>query len=124
ILEYHASVQRIKDLSASDVPRAVNVLTRMIDALESYLRVAVPAGAVVLEGSATGASTTMANAIPAAEIDSVATTVLDEDEASARDLAQAGDLGASTPGAEAQAPDRETGALDLEPQSDGEAPDA
>src|SRR5262245_36922279 len=36
ILEYHASVQRIKDLSAADVPRAVNVLTRMIDALESY----------------------------------------------------------------------------------------
>jgi hypothetical protein len=125
VLEYHASVQRIKDLSASDVPRAVNVLTRMIDALESYLRVAVPAGAVVLEGSATGPSTTMANAIPAAEIDSVATTALDEDEASARELAQARDPGASTPGAEARAPDSEAdGAPDLEPHSDGEAPDA
>ena len=44
VLEYHASIQRIKDLSASDVPRAVNVLTRMIDSLESYLRVAPPSG--------------------------------------------------------------------------------
>ena len=44
LLEYHGSIQRIKDLAASDVPRAVNVLTRMIDALEAYLRVAAPSG--------------------------------------------------------------------------------
>jgi hypothetical protein len=45
VLEYHGSVQRIKDLAAGDVPSAVNVLTRIIDALEAYLRVAPPLGA-------------------------------------------------------------------------------
>ena len=44
VLEYHASVQRIKDLSAGDVPRAVNLLSRMIDSLEAYLRVTPPSG--------------------------------------------------------------------------------
>ena len=44
VLEYHASIQRIKDLAAGDVPRAVNLLTRMIDSLEAYLRVAPPSG--------------------------------------------------------------------------------
>jgi hypothetical protein len=44
VLEYHASVQRLKDLSAGDVPRAVNLLTRLIDALEAYLRVTPPSG--------------------------------------------------------------------------------
>src|SRR5947209_2297910 len=39
VLEYHASVQRLKDLAASDVPGAVNLLSRLIDALEAYLRV-------------------------------------------------------------------------------------
>ena len=37
VLEYHASVQRLKDLAAGDVPSAVNLLTRIIDALEAYL---------------------------------------------------------------------------------------
>ena len=121
-LEYHASIQRIKDLSASDVPRAVNVLTRMIDALESYLRVAPPSGLETLAGAAPGTSTTMA--IPTAQIDSVATTVLDEDDATARDEAQARDLARANSGAEAQAPDIEAdGALDPEPFSDGEAAD-
>ena len=40
VLEYHGSVQRIKDLAAGDVPRAVDLLTRIIDALEAYLRIA------------------------------------------------------------------------------------
>ena len=44
VLEYHGSAQRLKDLAASDVPRALNVLTRIIDALEAYLRVAPPSG--------------------------------------------------------------------------------
>ena len=44
VLEYHGSIQRIKDLAASDVPRAVTVLSRMIDALEAYLRLAPPSG--------------------------------------------------------------------------------
>jgi hypothetical protein len=42
VLEYHASIQRLKDLSAADVPSAVNLMTRIIDALEAYLRVAPP----------------------------------------------------------------------------------
>ena len=44
VLEYHASVQRIKDMAAGDVPSGVNLLTRIIDALEAYLRVAPPSG--------------------------------------------------------------------------------
>lgn len=38
VLEYKASVRRIRDLAAGDVPRAVNLLSRIIDSLESYLR--------------------------------------------------------------------------------------
>ena len=44
VLEYHASSRRISDLAAADVPRAVAKLSRMIDALEAYLRVAPPSG--------------------------------------------------------------------------------
>ena len=44
VLEYHASVQRLKDLSAADVPSAVHLLGRLIDALESYLSVQPPSG--------------------------------------------------------------------------------
>jgi hypothetical protein len=44
VLEYHASTRRIKDLAAGDVPRALAVLERMVDALEAYLRVASPGG--------------------------------------------------------------------------------
>jgi hypothetical protein len=121
-LEYHASIQRIKDLSASDVPRAVNVLTRMIDALESYLRVAPPSGFDALAGASPSTSTTMA--IPTAKIDSVATTALDEDEATAREEAQALELAKANSDAEAQAPSIDAdGALDPEPYSDVEAPD-
>ncbi|MFO0892117.1 MAG: hypothetical protein U0790_23640 [Isosphaeraceae bacterium] len=45
ILEYHGSARRIKDLVAADVPRAIAVLTRIVDALEAYLRLAPPPGA-------------------------------------------------------------------------------
>jgi hypothetical protein len=79
ILEYHASVQRLKDLAAGDIPRAVVVLTRLIDALESYLRVAPPSGASLDTGAATGASVTMAST----EIVALATKALDEAEAAA-----------------------------------------
>jgi hypothetical protein len=122
-LEYHASIQRLKDLSASDVPRAVNVLTRMIDALESYLRVAPPSGFDALSGAAPATSTTMA--IPTAKIDSVATTVLDEDEKAARDEAQARELAKANSDAEARSPDiDDDGARGAEPSSDVEAADA
>lgn len=42
ILEYKASVRRVKDLAAGDVLRGVDVLGRIIDSLEAYLRVAPP----------------------------------------------------------------------------------
>ena len=121
-LEYHGSIQRLKDLSAADVPRAVNVLTRMIDALESYLRVAPPAGAATLAPAAPSASTTMA--IPPAQFDSAATTALDEVDAIAREEAQARELASANSGAEAQAPEIEARKRPCpEPHSDGEAPD-
>ena len=81
VLEYHGSIQRMKDLAAGDVPRAVNLLTRIIDALEAYLRVAPPSG-LGLAGSepaaevarpgplvsiATRSSTTMPPRLEAAE---------------------------------------------------------
>lgn len=44
-LEYHASVQRLKDLAAADVPRAMGLLARIVEALEAYLLVQPPEGA-------------------------------------------------------------------------------
>ncbi len=74
VLEYHASVQRIKDMTATDVPSAINLLSRLIDALESYLRVAPPSLSIAPEPGMSRAST------PLVEI---ATTMLDEDAAQA-----------------------------------------
>jgi hypothetical protein len=71
VLEYHASVQRIKDLAAGDVPSAVNLMTRIIDSLEAYLRVAPPADL------GPGASASVADRAPAPLV-SIATTILDE----------------------------------------------
>jgi hypothetical protein len=85
VLEYHASVQRLKDLAASDVPRAVNLLSRMIDSLEAYLRVMVPSGAGPQAVDAPAAHTATA----AAQFHSIATTVLDDDEAAGKLEAQA-----------------------------------
>ena len=68
-LEYQASTRRIKDLAAGDVPRAVALLERLIDALEAYLRVAVPTTA-----PASGTS----SALPS-PFDTIAGTILDEE---------------------------------------------
>jgi phage-related minor tail protein len=68
VLEYHASVQRLKDLSSADVPSAVDLLSRLIDALESYLSVQPPSGGG--EGSATARAS--------AEMESIATRLIDE----------------------------------------------
>ncbi len=81
VLEYHASVQRLKDLSASDVPRAVNLLSRLIDALESYLRIAPPSGLGLEPGLATGGA-------PAPFV-SIATEILDADAAIPADVTEA-----------------------------------
>jgi hypothetical protein len=77
VLEYHASVQRLKDLSAGDVPRAVNLLTRLIDALEAYLRVAPPSGL--------GPEPALATSRAPESFVSIATEILDADAAAPRD---------------------------------------
>ena len=75
VLEYHASVQRLKDMAAGDVPSGVNLLTRIVDALEAYLQVAPPSG-LSLGGEAASASTTAP-----AQFVSIATTVMDQSAA-------------------------------------------
>ncbi len=82
VLEYHGSIQRIKDLAASDVPRAVAALTRMIDALEAYLRIAPPPG----PGMETGPAQPQGQAMPAArtapaDFEMIAIKVIDEEPA-------------------------------------------
>ena len=65
VLELHASIRRINDLSGTDVPRASMLLGRLIDALEAYVREAAPSGL----------------AIPMDEaLASVAAALLDEEE--------------------------------------------
>lgn len=73
ILEYHGSVQRIKDHAASDVPRAVATLQRMIDALEAYLRVAAPSGS--------GFSPVTTGQATASTFEAIATQALDAEPA-------------------------------------------
>jgi hypothetical protein len=75
VLEYHASVQRLKDIAAGDVLSGVNLLTRIVDALEAYLQVAPPSGLGLA-----GASSSDRAPAPA-QLVSIATTVLDDSEA-------------------------------------------
>jgi hypothetical protein len=85
VLEYHASVQRLKDLAAGDVPRAVNLLSRMIGSLEAYLRVVAPSELGPKSGPAAIAAVSMASS----PLESIATKLLDEDEAEARAFREA-----------------------------------
>ncbi len=78
VLEYHGSIQRIKDLAASDVPRALTVLTRMIDALEAYLRVTPPPGLGLETSPAQPQPRTMATP---AEFETIAIKVIDDEPA-------------------------------------------
>jgi hypothetical protein len=114
VLEYHASVQRLKDLAAADIPRAVLVLSRMIDALEAYLQVAVPtgsAGSLASSGAPASAGPVAASVMATAPFVSIATRVLDEDEAAAKVEGQARLDAEARARAEAGAPrDQETGA--------------
>ena len=72
VLEYHGSVQRLKDLAASDVPGAVALLGRIVDALEAYLRVEVPRGT-----TAEPSGSAVVGPAPAAFV-AIAETILDE----------------------------------------------
>jgi hypothetical protein len=75
VLEYHASIQRLKDMAAGDVPSGVNLLTRIVDALEAYLQVAPPSGLGL--GPETSSTRTMAPV----ELVSIATKVIDDSAA-------------------------------------------
>ncbi|MHB1557025.1 MAG: hypothetical protein ACYC61_06065 [Isosphaeraceae bacterium] len=44
MLEYHATVQRLKDLAASDIPNAALLLGRIVESIEAYLAVQPPSG--------------------------------------------------------------------------------
>ena len=44
VLELYASIRRIGDLSGTDVARASQLLGRLVDALEAYIREAPPSG--------------------------------------------------------------------------------
>lgn len=88
ILEYHASARRIKDLAAGDVPRAVALLERLVDALEAYLRLAPPSGASAGDQPGGAAPT----------FEAIATTILDQEpepEPEPEDEAAGGPAGAS-----------------------------
>ncbi len=50
VLEYQAGTRRIADLAGGGVPRALHLLTRLVDALEGYLREAPPGMAATIAG--------------------------------------------------------------------------
>jgi hypothetical protein len=80
VLEYHGSTQRLKDLAAADVPRALNVLSRIVDALEAYLSVApaVTSGQAAPQSapSSQAAATTAPRPAPV-EFETIVTDLLD-----------------------------------------------
>lgn len=71
VIEYHGAVQRLKDAASTDVPRAMALLTRIVEALEAYLQVQPP------DGRGVG----IARATP--EMESIARDVLDREAAPA-----------------------------------------
>lgn len=71
VVEYHGSVQRLKDMSTVDVPRAMALLARIVEALESYLQLQPPDGRGVEPGHASPA------------LESIVVEVLDRDEEAA-----------------------------------------
>lgn len=94
ILEYHGSVQRLKDLAAVDTPRAVALLAKLIEALEAYIQIQPPAG----DGRR-----------PA--LDSIAANILDQDQdqadsdGSADHAQRQGDGGSDPPEADHPSPE-------------------
>jgi hypothetical protein len=89
ILEYHANVQRLKDMAAGDAPHAVILLTRIIDALEAYLRVAPPSLSDSVEPQTSAAAPVRLPAPP--EFVAIATKVLDDDKSAEHAQAKAED---------------------------------
>jgi hypothetical protein len=110
VLEYHGSIQRIKDLAASDVARALTVLTRMIDALEAYLRVTPPPGLGLETSPAQPQPRTMATP---AEFETIAITVIDAEPAVAAE-------GEAITGAAAEAGPRREERAEVQVDDEGE----
>jgi hypothetical protein len=52
-IEYRATTRRIKSIATGDVPRALALLVRLIDAIEAYLNVQLPSGTAVTPALAT-----------------------------------------------------------------------
>ena len=108
MLEYHGSSQRLKDLAASDVPLALNVLTRIIDALEAYLRVAPPSSLGLSSAlGAAGPATAPTMVLAPARFETIAKEVLDAEpppEAADAHAAPGPRAEAAGPGAEAKDP--------------------
>jgi hypothetical protein len=77
ILEYHGNIQRIKNLAGADLPRALIVLGRIVDALEDYLRVAPPSGLT----TSLVENQQRARPVPPVRFESIAIQVLDEEPA-------------------------------------------
>lgn len=74
VLEFHATVQRLKDLSATDIPNAALLLGRIVESIEEYLRVQPPSGTgLAAEGSGGGP----ARATP--QIETIATAMIEQD---------------------------------------------
>jgi hypothetical protein len=108
VLEYHGAVQRLKDLAAADVPTAVNLLTRLVEALEAYLQVAPPSSTGLNPAPASVART------PApAQFIAIATKVLDEDAAASEARAADGAGAAARPADPGKEPEVPAGATAL-----------
>jgi hypothetical protein len=88
VLEYHASSRRITDLARSDLPRAVAKLTRMVEALEAYLREPLPSASV---------STATGLAGPRSPLEAVADTILADDDPGVIEEPTAGPSEPTTP---------------------------
>ena len=76
VLEFHASVQRLKDIAATDVPNAALLLGRIVEALEAYLQ-----GPAAL-GDGTGPGREPGRASP--EMEAIATKAIADDVARPR----------------------------------------
>ena len=63
VLEFHATIQRLKDIAATDVPNAALLLGRIVESLEAYLRVQPPSGTGLGPGREPGRATPEMEAI-------------------------------------------------------------
>jgi hypothetical protein len=65
VAEYRGPAQQLNNVLEGQLPEAFELLDRMIDVLESYVNMAPPAAAPVLETSSGGESVTISSTVPA-----------------------------------------------------------